>query len=68
MNVTEPALYKGCKDKPDSDFYVYSISGFDPCNFYDFTKKNTFKFLLNCKPINEKEVVLANGHEEGLGY
>ena len=68
VNVTEPALYKGCKDRPDSDYYVYSISGFDPCTKFDFDKKTTVKFMLNCRPIDTKSVVLENGHPEGLGY
>jgi len=68
VNVTSPALYKGCKDRPDSDYYVYSIQGFDPCQTYDFSKNYTVKFLLNCRPIDTKSVVLENGHPEGLGY
>lgn len=50
VNVTEPALYKGCTGE-DSDYYVYSIPGFAPCHFYDMTKKYNFKFLLQCKPL-----------------
>lgn len=68
VNMTEPALYKGCKDKPDSDYYVYSIQGFDPCFFYDFTKQYTLKYMLQCRPVNEKGVVEPNGHPEGVGY
>jgi len=35
VNITEPALFEGCK-YPNSEDYVFSISGYDPCNFYDF--------------------------------
>jgi hypothetical protein len=66
--VTSPALYKGCKDRPDSDYYVYSIQGFDPCTYYDFSKNLTVKFLLNCRPIDTNSVVFENGHPEGRGY
>jgi hypothetical protein len=62
VNVTEPALYKGCKDKADSDYYVYSIQGFDPCFYFDFSKSYTMKYLLQCRPVNEKGVVLPEGH------
>lgn len=37
VNMTEPALYAGCQGKfEDSEFYDYTIQGFDPCFFYDF--------------------------------
>lgn len=69
INMTEPALYKGCaKDKEDSDYYVYSIQGFDPCFFYDFTKSYTFKYLLQCRGVNSNGVVVPGGHPEGVGY
>lgn len=68
VNITEPALHKGCKDKEDSDYYVYSIQGFDPCFFFDFTKSYKMKYNLQCRPVDEKGVVLPNGHPEGLGY
>ena len=58
VNVTEPALYKGCKNKTDTDFYHYSIEGYDPCKFYDFDKNYTMKFKINCRPINDTSYVL----------
>ena len=60
-------MYEGCS-KPDSDYYVYSIQGFDPCFFYDFTQEYEFKYKLNCKPINDEGVVKPQGHVENLGY
>lgn len=69
VNITSPALYKGCQGKyPDSDFYLYSIKGFDPCNFFDFEKSTNIKFRLDCRPVDENSVVLKNGHKEGIGY
>lgn len=68
VNVTSPALYKGCKDKADSDYYVYSIPGFDPCYFYDFSQTYTFKYLLQCRPMQMNDLVSPDGHPEGLGY
>lgn len=67
VNMTTPKLYEGC-NKPDSDYYVYSIQGFDPCFFYDFTQQYEFKYLLNCKPIDDNGVVEPKGHAERLGY
>lgn len=67
--MTEPNLAEGCaKDKEDSDFYVYSIPGFDPCNFYDFTQEAEFRFMLKCVAVDEKGKVIRAGHPEGVGY
>jgi hypothetical protein len=33
----------------DSEDYVFSISGFDPCNYYDFDNETiTIKYNLSC--------------------
>ena len=69
VNITKPALYKGCQGQyEDSDYYVYSIQGFDPCNFFDFDKTTNISFKLDCRPVDSKGVVLKSGHVEGLGY
>lgn len=67
VNITTPALYKGCNGT-DSEAYVYSIKGFDPCFKYDFTSNTTMSYLLQCRAINSKGIVKENGHKEGLGY
>jgi len=69
VNITEPALYKGCREgKTDSDYYVYSIQGYDPCNFVDFDSENSYniKFILDCRDINDLAIVKENGHSEGI--
>ena len=49
INITEPALYKGCEDKyEDSFYYLYSIPGFSPCYFFNFSNPLTVEFDLNC--------------------
>ena len=69
VNITKPALYKGCQGQyEDSDYYVYSIQGFDPCNFFDFEKTTNISFKLDCRPVDTKGIVLKKGHVEGLGY
>ena len=60
-------MYKGCTGG-NSEAYVYSIKGFDPCFFYDFTSKTTMKYLLQCRAINSKGIVKEDGHTEGFGY
>mmetsp|Transcript_5732 Transcript_5732/g.9831 ORF Transcript_5732/g.9831 Transcript_5732/m.9831 type:complete len:360 (+) Transcript_5732:595-1674(+) len=69
VNVTEPALSAGCKNREaDSDYYVYSINGFAPCHYFDFEKAYTFKFKLDCRPVTSLDVVKENGHQEGVQY
>jgi hypothetical protein len=36
VNVTDPPFYAGCQ-KEDSEYYMYSIPGFDPCFPLDFS-------------------------------
>lgn len=48
VNITEPALYEGC-NSADSEDYVFSIAGYDPCNFYDFDNDTiTISYRLQC--------------------
>ena len=69
VNFTSPALFEGCKDKfEDSEFYVYSIQGYDPCHFYDFSKKYTFEYELKCLAVNDRMQVVEGGHKAGLGF
>ena len=67
VNITDPPLYKGCNGT-DSEAYVYSIKGFDPCFKYDFTSKTVMSYKLQCRPINSKGIVREDGHKEGIGY
>ena len=47
-NITTPALYKGCMDLPDSDYYMYSLGGYAPCFYYDFNSVENFEITINC--------------------
>lgn len=59
----------GCSENhEDSDYYVYSIQGYDPCNFFDFNGKSTLKYRLTCKAINKAKEVVEWGHPEGVQY
>jgi hypothetical protein len=49
LNITNPALYESCSDRPDTFEYMYSIPGFDPCHPLDFTQKFNLQFYANCK-------------------
>jgi hypothetical protein len=52
LNITNPPFYKGCSEEPDSEYYMFSISGYDPCPDYkiDFAAANGFDltYLLVC--------------------
>ena len=53
VNVTQPNMAKGCRDQnEDSDDYVYSIHGYDPCHKVDFSKTYKMKYKLVCKDVN----------------
>ena len=60
VNITDPPLYAGCS-YPDTDYYLYSLGGFAPCYWYDFTKTYTFQILIQC--MMQVPNVLGN-----LGY
>jgi len=48
VNITSPPLYEGCMDRPDSDYYMYSLGGFAPCYYYDFNEVYEFELTLQC--------------------
>jgi len=49
-------------DLPDSDYYLYSLGGFAPCFFYDFTATYTFEITLNCQ-IYSNLTALTTGYQ-----
>lgn len=53
VNITDPPLWQGCEDRPDTDFYMYSLGGFAPCYTYDFTQTYDFKLLIQCKVLTD---------------
>lgn len=53
INITEPAFYQGCSDRQDTPYYLYSIPGYDPCFYLNFTQSQEIKFKLQCKVIDE---------------
>lgn len=66
INITEPAFYKGCQDRPDTPYYLYSIPGYDPCVYLNFSRSQEIKFDLHCKVIDEHG--LNNPNTESAGY
>ena len=48
LNITKPAFYEGCSDLPDSPYSLYSIPGYDPCFFFNFTETYNIEFMIQC--------------------
>lgn len=71
VNITNPPLYKGCNGT-DSDYYMYSLGGYAPCYFYDFTQEYTFDMLIQCKILvdttNETTPVVQGVDRLRAGY
>ncbi len=40
INITEPAFYKQCENQKDTPYYLYSIQGYDPCYYLNFSKSH----------------------------
>lgn len=69
VQITKPNLAKGCRNgKKDSEYYVYSIQGYDPCHFFDFDKNYTIDYKINCKDVNSLTQVVDKGHPEQIGF
>ena len=60
-------MYKSCQGE-DSEDYVFSTPGYDPCHYFDFEGKTEIKYKLNCKPVDWSGFVVPDGHQEGIGY
>ena len=68
INVTNPPFYKGCQDEfEDSFYYLYSIPGFSPCFWFNFSSQIDVEFELNCQQINQSGLVTANKDPQ-VGY
>lgn len=64
--MTDPAFYKSCDHIPDSEYYLYSLKGYQPCYFLDFTKSYEVKFRLVCQVLNEQG--FSDISTQNLGY
>ena len=69
VQITDPNMAAGCSDQyEDSDDYVYSIQGYDPCHFFDFDEKTTIKYRLTCRAMNAENRALETGYPERVGF
>lgn len=68
VNITEPAFYKGCEERPDTPYYLYTIPGYDPCFYLNFSRSQEIKFNLKCKVIDETGLNDPNVESAGYQY
>ena len=70
INITEPAFYKGCENEfEDSFYYLYSVPGFSPCFWQNFSSSIDVEFTLNCQQIETTGLVsMATGNDVGYPY
>lgn len=69
INVTEPAFFKGCaSSQRDTPFYLYSITGYDPCEYLDFTKAHEIHFQVHCRTIDESGIATISTEHTGYNY
>lgn len=67
-DILKPDMAAGCPGAVDSDDYVYSIKGYDPCHELDFTRPYELEYNVTCRDVDNEGRVIAGGHQEGLGY
>ena len=70
INITEPAFYKGCENEfEDSFYYLYSVPGFSPCFWQNFSSSIDVEFTLNCQLIDTTGLVsMTKGDSIGYPY
>lgn len=47
---------------------MHSIGGYAPCFFFDFSKKYTFKFKLDCKYLDSQGLTQIHPYHIGYKY
>ena len=67
-DILKPDMAGGCPGAVDSDEYVYSIKGYDPCHEMDFNQPYEIEYNVTCRDVDDRGRVIAKGHQEGLGY
>lgn len=71
VHITDPNMAKPCSDDPenvDSEYYVYSIQGFDPCHKFDFDRSYKIKFRLQCQHVDKDGYLEPDPPKEELGF
>ena len=70
INVTNPPFYKGCENEfEDSFYYLYSVPGFSPCFWQNFSSSIDVEFALTCMQMSADGLVnMATEPDVGYPY
>lgn len=68
LNITEPAFHKKCEKTEDTPYYLYSVPGYDPCYYLNFTRSHEITFYVQCKIIEQDGLESANSETSGFHY
>jgi hypothetical protein len=68
VNITDPPFYAGCHGKQDTPYYLYSVPGYDPCFYLNFSRSYEVKYQLHCRVINEQGIVDEQTDLTGYKY
>jgi len=53
---------------PDTPYYLYSVPGYDPCYYLNFTRSHEIQFYMQCKIIEEDGLESTNSETSGFPY
>ena len=51
VHIREPNFDQGCMGNPDSDYYLYSLGGFAPCFYFDFSATYEITVTIECQLV-----------------
>lgn len=52
----------------DTPYYLYSVPGYDPCYYLNFTRSHEITFYVQCKIIEQDGLESANSETSGFHY
>ena len=70
INITNPPFWKGCdtNDFPDSFYYLYSVPGFSPCFWTNFSATLDVEYTLNCMTVGTDGLASTGPRRPDVGY
>ena len=68
LNITDPAFYKGCEWKEDTPYYLYSVPGYSPCYYQNFSEPYTVEFTMTCKEVDANGLIEVQTEQAGYEY
>lgn len=66
-HILEPNFDQGCTDLPDSDYYMYSLGGYAPCFFFDFSSTIEITVKIECQLVT-LAAIQSNSIAAGYQY